>query len=446
MHQNFFFIVNGRIVMRLWIFVILSIMITGCGTVSPRTEREIALMRTEILDLEDQYSELSSRHRRALTDLAACKGEPISDYLPELDGAYYPEGQIIGNGVIHTGTPDCCADCSSVYYGEIIDNGRASSSVLDGQQPLILEPQPASQPPTIDPINQPFGEGDSKATDPNIDNDTTRSNLPREHRYLSDRSTSASQWTASPNVRDTEIPNAEPAFRPDTQWTQRARHRLPGEPQDSMELNIELDPNSATSPAWRKTAAVSEPISSGPLDQRFLDEEMASMGLQARVEQIFINPDNTFGKDYDRDGGDDGLQLLIQPLDSQGRIVNRAANLVVSVIDANEVGEAQRIGLWKLESYQVESFVSNHPNSKGLLLDLPWQRRVPAHRNLVVFVRYIGADGQKLETSLDITINPPTQSGEFQMLDSVADRTSNPAEKTAHSNQKSDAPEWRPVR
>ncbi|MDB4778047.1 hypothetical protein OAG68_01165 [bacterium] len=429
--------------MRLWIILLLSIVCAGCKTISPQSEREFALMRAEILDLENLYGDLKSKHRRALADLASCKGEPVTDYRPEFDSAYYSGEQIIGSGIIHTGTPDCCADCGELYYqGEVYHQQSVmGGSMLLDQQPISLEPQPAGQVPSISPITRPFGDQQPQI-DPNLNGDTsTRSNLPPKHRYLAqDQQRLKGDW----NQTDASIPDAEPGFRPDSQWTQRARHRRSAERQNPTDLSIELGLET-TNPTWQKTAATNNLNS---MDDRFLENEFArnSGDINASVKQIFINPENTFGKDYDRNGADDGVQLLIQPLDSQGRVINRAADLIVSIIDPNEVGEAQRIGLWKLDSQQVEASVSNDPIRPGLVLDLPWQRRLPTHKDLVIFVRYVSATGEKLETSLDIQITPPSSNGDGNVLDSIARQPSSRREKQSEGNRTTNVPEWRPVR
>lgn len=423
--------------MRLWILLLLCVIFAGCKTISPQSDREIALMRAEILDLESLYGDLKSRHRRALSELATCKGEPVSDYRPEFDETYYHGEQIIGSGIIHTGTPECCAECEATYYGEvIIQDSSMGRSVLPSQTPINLEPQPAEQAPRINPITQPFGdERPTIPSEPNINGGTTlRSNLPPEHQYLASNQTSRGQW----NQRSEQfIPDAEPGFRPDSQWNPRSRR----DARDSSDLNIELGLES-NQPSWQKTAALNN-ISG---DERFLAGELAmNDGSGGQIKQLLINPKHTYGKDYDQNGEDDGIQILIQPLDSRGQVINRAADLVVSIMDPSEVGDAQRIGLWKMESYQVESSVSNDPERPGLILDLPWQRRTPARKDLVVFVRYTSNSGQELETSLDIRIAPP-KSGNREIQDSVANQSATQRRDSSKSNRTTNVPEWRPVR
>lgn len=422
--------------MRLWLIVLLSISTVGCGTVSPRTEREIALLRAEILDKGDAYADLKSRYRRALSDLAACRGESLG-YIPELDDEYYSEGQVIGSGIIHTGMPDCCDECSQLYEGEFIDGETIiGGSSTYGRQPMSLDPQIRTPAPAVEPIAQPFEETQTLPTPNNRINDdsTMRSNLPMEHRFLA--SSTGTDDLAQRHVDSNRIPDAEPSFRPDSDWSPQAH--------STSHDGGSSSPTDGTE--WRKTSAFNaNPISASPIDERFMDGGLEILsGSNATIEQVLINPERTYARDYDQDGGDDGIQLLIQPIDSEGQSVPRAAKIVVSVIDADETGEAQRIGLWKFEPYQVESFISSEPGHEGFVLDLPWQRRVPSNRDLVVFVRYVTPTGRKLETSLDIKVTPPL-SEDIRMLDAVADRQKG-AREQPRNVQNANAPQWRPVR
>lgn len=468
--------------MRLWITFILCAATLGCGSVGSRTEREIALLRAEILDLGDQYGDLKSRHRRALADLATCQGEPVSDYFPDSNATYYePMGgflysnnQTVGNGFVHSGTPDCCADCNRIYHGygggEIIDNGVIlGPNVISNESPVNLHPlqtnpilnnNPANDPivspfedstqPAADPIGSPFKDSTWPAgdiLDPVEGQGMTNGQPQSRERFLARQAELGWTQRAKSNINN-RVADVEPAFRPnDSQWTQRNGDQLPLE--DSVPDLVIQDNADTTSNGqpWQQASGPSQrALSSTPLDDRYLDDEFLEMPKSsATVEQIFIDPENSFANDYDKDGGDDGIRLLIQPLDVNGDIVNRGARMIVSVIDANEIGEKQRIGLWKYEAYQTESFVSNERGRRGLVLDLPWQRRTPQNRNLIVFVRFITDSGRKLETSLDVEINPPTEKIEdFEMLDPMAaQRRSAPKAKSADNAQ---LPKWRPVR
>lgn len=437
--------------MRLCILVILTLVFAGCGTVAPRTEREIALLRAEILDMGDQYGDLQSRHRRALADLAECRGEPIQDEWLEPGYSYYPEGEIIDGGFVHLGTPDCCDECSQIYTNQL----PIGSSVLPVESPVR---DTGTQPrlPVIDPIRTPFQE----STDPAPRNRAPDQSLrPNRNRYLSRLAKSFSsrrgQGPLSMLSQRNRIPDAEPAFRPnEARWTQQANRAA--SQNDVADLDIsygtEAPQREASKMAWRKTSAARpQPLSSAPLDNRFLESDLVTRPStqNASIKQILIDPENTFATDYDQDGSSDGIQVLIQALDANGAIVNQSAELVVSLIDPNEVGEAQRIGLWKYQAYQTESFVSTERGRLGLKLDLAWQRRTPKNRKLVLFVRYLTPDGKSLDTSLDIDISP-SSGGDLEMNGPVAKRnTAGNSSGTDPGNaqpESANVPSWRPVR
>ena len=165
------------------------------------------------------------------------------------------------------------------------------------------------------------------------------------------------------------------------------------------------------------------------------------------MSQIFIDPEYTYGRDFNNDGEQDGISILIQPLDEQGNVVATAADLVVSLIDPAEIGEKQRIGLWKYESYQAESFVSNQRGRRGLVLELPWQRRVPANDRLLVFVRYTTPRGERLETSFDVRVDPPNTGYDSGIGDNVANRSDREFRSIpTTAGNPIEVPKWRPVR
>lgn len=77
----------------LTICIITSVAI-GCNS-DPRGRRELALMRSEIMDLEDKYYALKSRHERTLKELGECRGVPVESIDPGLSivesSSYYVE-------------------------------------------------------------------------------------------------------------------------------------------------------------------------------------------------------------------------------------------------------------------------------------------------------------------------------------------------------------------
>ena len=486
--------------MRLWIIIALAAVTLGCRATDSSSRREIALLRTEILDLEDQYYALQSR----CADHGMVDNAITSGYVDQ----YYPgDVQYAGSAVGHA----TCADCGNPVYGAtghqgfvgqsgVIYNNPSNGHLITDQpiQPLISDqhfiedpsldhlqnqgPEAIQGQEIIDPIGQPFDETPAGSS-------SKSSSRPR--------SINPGNFLKGVNDQVRSRTGRDVPFQPDPRfaaqndlhsWRQRsgsgsretdgwAQNRNPSV--NNVELFNKYDTGQVggrnsqyAQPRWQQSSAQrpvrDEPqdqysLDSEPLDDRYLAgqeydeytdfaEANSGRGSASRVEQVFINPEHTYSRDFDNDGEEDGISLLIQPLDERGRIVTVASDLVVSLIDPSEIGEKQRIGLWKYESYQVESLVSNRRGQRGLLLDLPWQRRVPGNDRLLVFVRYTTPQGERLETSLDIRVTPPDSGYDLEIGDSVVGRGQRyPNDRNVRSvpttaGNPVDVPQWRPVR
>ena len=127
-----------------------------------------------------------------------------------------------------------------------------------------------------------------------------------------------------------------------------------------------------------------------------------------RITHVVINPLLSKGKNIDGLYGDDGISLVIEPRNADDRYVPSPGPLTISLIDPEEAGEEQRIGLWKLTAEEVEPRVYHQGDkSHGIQLTLPWQNHAPRNRKLLVFVRYETPDGEQLENSSEINVLLP---------------------------------------
>jgi hypothetical protein len=127
-----------------------------------------------------------------------------------------------------------------------------------------------------------------------------------------------------------------------------------------------------------------------------------------RITHVVINPLLSKGKNIDGRYGDDGLSLVIEPRNADDKYVPASAPLTISLIDPEESGEEQRIGLWKLTAEEVEPRIYHQGEaSHGIQLTLPWQNHAPRNRKLLVFVRYETPEGEQLETSSEISVLLP---------------------------------------
>ena len=137
---------------------------SGCRALDPNAEREIALLRSEILDLEDQYYSLRSQRDTAVMQLRDCQGASF-------DASQFPESQ--------TSYPQYAGQCVNCGEGEIIYD--SSPIVYEDQSfgPIvggnaIASPGNSIAPPlnTMDQI-QSFESGS-----PVIETDSTLEEVP----------------------------------------------------------------------------------------------------------------------------------------------------------------------------------------------------------------------------------------------------------------------------
>lgn len=183
---------------------------------------------------------------------------------------------------------------------------------------------------------------------------------------------------------------------PPTESLQSTPNILPGEtrrqasPLENEQSQAEATPWSRSSPSPPIANNANEtPVDSAPVDIRLVKKWVV-------------------GRDYDGQVGDDGIAVLVQPIDGQGQTVLQPAKLAVVVIDPALQGSAARVARWDLAPEEVQSYQVRQPGAEGFLLELPWPGPAPEHEDLKVFVRYETADGRRLETNADLRIHLPS--------------------------------------
>ncbi len=276
--------------MRLFLVTLLCLMAIGCRS-NPRVNRETALLRAEILDLEDKYYLLKSKYDGVISQLD--EGQTT--------GESYYDGGIIYEGEINYGD------------GVPIQSGRSGG---------------------------------------NLDNSTPRP--------------------------DVSIPgNSDPLPSP-----------IPDADGSSLLFNAPVTPGSSD-----------------------IEVAMPQVINEAReITEIAIHRATTRGRDVDEIPGDDGVDLLVQPLTADGHVELQAGELTISVIDKAETPDRQRIGLWKFVPEETKLFFANDElDNRGILLHLPWDQSTPVNEDLELHVRFVSNEGPPLETSGTLRIHPPAR-------------------------------------
>ena len=128
-----------------------------------------------------------------------------------------------------------------------------------------------------------------------------------------------------------------------------------------------------------------------------------------KVTHIFLNPLLTGGVDFDRQLGDEGLSIVLEPRNAADEYVPVAGAVSVVVLDPAKEGEAARIARWDFTLTATQQKLQTASGAKGIHLEMPWPASPPTANQLKLFVRYETADGRPLQSERDIYITPPGQ-------------------------------------
>lgn len=165
--------------------------------------------------------------------------------------------------------------------------------------------------------------------------------------------------------------------------------------------------------------------------------------VDRNVAYLSINPYLSGGRDADQQMGDDGISLVVEPRNADDQYLKLPAPVSVALIDPELEGEAMRVARWDFTAEQVRELmrVSQHP--RGFEMWLPFNNGHPRHDRLRLFVRYIAADGRKVQTDQEMFITLPGQYSQRWTPRSVAgveSASADPVRMAGHTEAESVAP------
>jgi len=306
---------------------------TGCQKATIRCQRETALLRAEILDLEDKYYALKSQHESVINGTS-----PM-----------VVTNNVVGSGLIQ-GTP--VVGESWPIDGQVISGDVIYEDQMVGGLPMLQAPV----------------EGE----------------VYYEGQTIYDGQTLPMSTDVSPGMET--IPTPAPV--------------------ESSDLNLENPPATDTTTENEQTLLL--PEASGMADTPALevgfDELELNLSSDREVDRIEIVPSATRGKDLDGVAGHDGIELMIQTINSDGEPVAETGELTVTVSD-QLVGE---IGKWTFLPKELQLFQSRDElGNTGTLLHLPFTDRIPVSKRVEIRVSMMIGSIQYIATQ-QIKIKPPT--------------------------------------
>ncbi|MCS7304980.1 MAG: hypothetical protein NZ602_07720 [Thermoguttaceae bacterium] len=127
--------------------------------------------------------------------------------------------------------------------------------------------------------------------------------------------------------------------------------------------------------------------------------------MSTEVHSIRILPALTGGYNADGQPGDEGITVGLQPVDAQGRVVLAAAPISIVLIDPGISDDSGRVARWDFAAEQIAALSENLPDGEALRITLLWPTFPPRHNRLHLFVRYITADGRKLQADIPLWVD-----------------------------------------
>lgn len=154
---------------------------------------------------------------------------------------------------------------------------------------------------------------------------------------------------------------------------------------DKGKINLPIDPNVIP-------ASVQLPVSNRVRDQKLVE--------------VGFHPTLSRGHNFDEKPGDDGLYLVITPLNSRGEVLNVFGNLTI-VIEESKEDLSRRIAAWEVTPEELKESLEPIGSSQGFHLSLPWDDVVPEGNQVQVFLKYALPDGRTLVNRKDIQLRKP---------------------------------------
>ena len=204
-----------------------------------------------------------------------------------------------------------------------------------------------------------------------------------------------------PNLAPVDVPSLSttPATDPPTLLPKAIRNLQEANPQGSLNRNkIKMPEGSKVQ--W---ASATEPIHRDSEDSNRTDI------VDNKVAEIGFHPTICRGNNFDETPGDDGLYLVVTPLNATGQVVNVLGTLTVVVEDSAVLDNKGRIARWEFKPQELEEMLTPIGASQGFHLSLPWQDLKPNSPSVTVYLLYELDDGRSMVNNRVIHLRKPSK-------------------------------------
>ncbi len=112
----------------------------------------------------------------------------------------------------------------------------------------------------------------------------------------------------------------------------------------------------------------------------------------------------TGGRDGDACGGDEALQVIVQPLDTDNQPVKVPGSLLIQALEITPAGLKQPLSSWQISDEELHRSWRSGLLSTGYVLVLPW-KVWPNYDRVRVVAQFRLADGRLFEADKDVTVH-----------------------------------------
>ena len=127
-----------------------------------------------------------------------------------------------------------------------------------------------------------------------------------------------------------------------------------------------------------------------------------------KIVEIAFHPMMCRGHNFDEKPGDDGLYLVLTPINATGQAINETGTLTIIVEDANETKDSGRVARWVFTPEQLAETLEPVGTAQGFHLSLPWKNNLPTSKVVTVYLQFLTSNGRTLINKREIHLRMPS--------------------------------------
>jgi hypothetical protein len=138
-----------------------------------------------------------------------------------------------------------------------------------------------------------------------------------------------------------------------------------------------------------------------------VNRQTAYLSASSQVVAIEVEPTSIRSYDTNGEQGDDEIEMLIQPLDSDGGVLPVPGEIHLRLFDPQL---SENVGHWNFRKDETSKWVQDGANiPPGLLLKVSFAQAAPSSERLILYITYHSEAGTAVETAVTINVELPNQ-------------------------------------